>query len=58
MGELNTETKDKGTEQSVPNFSEKIGNMTYNVSVHFNEQSKQNVQDKLRRVIIHKVDGE
>lgn len=54
MEKQNIEPTDKRAEQSVPFFSEKIGNMTYNVSVHFNEQSKQNVQDKLRRVIIHK----
>lgn len=57
MEKQNIEPTDKRAEQSVPFFSEKIGNMTYNVSVHFNEQSKQNVQDKLKRVIIHKVDG-
>lgn len=54
MEKQNIETTDKGAEKAVPCFSEKIGNMTYNVSVHFNEQSNQNVQDKLRRVIIHK----
>lgn len=37
----------------MPRKARKIGNMTYLVGVHFNENSKMNVGDKLKRVILN-----
>ena len=37
----------------VPRKARKIGNMTYLVGVHFNEDSKMDVGDKLKRVLLH-----
>ncbi len=37
----------------VPRKARKIGNMTYLVGVHFNEDRKMDVGDKLKRVLLH-----
>lgn len=37
----------------VPRQARKIGNMTYLVGVHFNENSKMDVGDKLKKVILN-----
>lgn len=37
----------------VPRQAKKIGNMTYLVGVHFNEDSKMNVGDRMKRVLLH-----
>ncbi len=34
-----------------PSFRKKIGGMTYYVEVHFSKDSRQSVEDKLKRVI-------
>ena len=34
-------------------FYEQIGNMNYEVAVHFFENSRQTVRDRLKRVILH-----
>ena len=36
----------------VPRRAIKVGNMTYLVGVHFNENSKMDVGDRLKRVIL------
>lgn len=41
------------SQQEVPRKARKIGNMTYLVGVHFNENSKMNIGDKLKRVLLH-----
>ncbi len=47
----------EGAEESAPSFSENIGNMRYNVVLHFAEKGSQTVKDKLRRVILHEADS-
>ena len=37
----------------VPRKARKIGNMTYLVGVHFNENSKMDVGDRLKRVLLN-----
>ena len=37
----------------VPRKARKIGNMTYLVGVHFNEDSKMDVGDRLKRVLLN-----
>ncbi len=36
----------------IPRRARKVGNMTYLVGVHFNENSKMDVGDRLKRVIL------
>lgn len=36
-----------------PRIKKKIGKTTYEVSLHFNKNSTENVQDKLRRIILN-----
>ncbi|MFI3175817.1 MAG: transposon-encoded TnpW family protein [Bacillota bacterium] len=33
-------------------FSEKIGNTTYNVSLHFSETSKETMEDKIKKLLL------
>ncbi len=39
--------------QTPPCLQQKIGRTTYLVEVHFNANSSQSVEDKLKRVIFH-----
>ena len=41
------------TERLTPCLKKKINKMTYLVDVHFSDMSTQNVEDKLKRVILH-----
>ncbi len=41
------------TGRLTPCLQKKIDKTTYLVEVHFNDKSTQNVEDKLRRVILH-----
>ena len=50
--ELNIATPE-GAEESAPSFHENIGNMKYNVVLHFAEKGSQTVKDRLKRVILH-----
>ena len=43
----------EGAETSAPSFHENIGNMKYNVVLHFAEKGSQTVKDRLKRVILH-----
>lgn len=47
MGQKTTDTEEKKV------MRRKIGKTTFLVSLHFNENSTENVQDKLRRIIIN-----
>ena len=50
--ELNIVTPE-GADTSAPSFHEKIGNMKYNVVLHFAKKGSPTVRDRLRRVILH-----
>ena len=54
--ELNITTPE-GAEESAPSFHENIGNMKYNVVLHFAEKGSQTVKDRLRRVILHEANA-
>ena len=54
--ELNIATPE-GAEDLAPSFHEKIGNMRYNVVLHFAEKGSQTVKDRLKRVILHEVNS-
>ncbi len=41
------------TGRLTPCWQKKINKMTYLVDVHFSDMSTQNVEDKLKRVILH-----
>ncbi len=41
------------TGRLTPCLQKKINKMTYLVDVHFSDMSTQNVEDKLKRVILH-----
>ena len=45
----------KKADTSVPSFHEKIGDMKYNVVLHFAETGGQTVKDMLKRVILQEV---
>ena len=55
--ELNIVTPE-GADTSAPSFHEKIGNMKYNVVLHFAEKGGQTVTDRLKRVILHEANGD
>ena len=58
MGEeLNTMTTE-GAETMAPSFHENIGKMEYEAVLHFAEKGSPTVRDRLRRVILHKANGE
>ena len=46
----NQESKDK-----IPTVIKKIGEMTYKVRVHFNADSKEDLQEKMERIIREEV---
>ncbi len=54
--ELNSVTPE-GADTSAPSFHENIGNMNYNVVLHFAENGSQTVKDRLKRVILHEANG-
>ena len=54
--ELNIATPE-GAEESAPSFHENIGNMKYNVVLHFDEKGNQTVKDRLKRVILHEANS-
>ncbi len=54
--ELNIATPE-GAEASAPSFYENIGNMKYNVVLHFTEIGSQTVKDRLKRVILHEANA-
>ena len=54
--ELNVATPE-GAETSAPSFHENIGNMRYNVVLHFVEKGSQTVKDRLKRVILHEANA-
>lgn len=47
---MSEEVKDK-----IPTVIKKIGEMTYKVRVHFNEQSSEDLQGKMERIIREEV---
>ena len=47
----------EGAEESAPSFHESIGNMRYNVVLHFAEKGGQTVKDRLKRVILHEANA-
>ena len=47
----------EGAETSAPSFHENIGNMKYNVVLHFAEKGSQTVKDRLKRVILHEANS-
>ena len=55
--ELNIATSE-GAEESAPSFHESIGNMRYNVVLHFAKKGNQTVKDRLKRVILHEANCE
>ena len=55
--ELNIVTPE-GAENLAPSFHENIGNMRYDVVLHFAEKGSQTVKDKLKRVILHEAKAE
>ena len=55
--ELNIATPE-GAEDLAPSFYENIGNMRYDVVLHFAEKGGQTVKDKLKRVILHETKAE
>ena len=55
--ELNTVTPE-GADTSAPSFYEKIGNMKYNVVVHFAEKGGQTVKDRLKRGILREANSQ
>ena len=54
--ELNIATPE-GAEESAPFFHENIGNMKYNVVLHFADKGSQTVKDRLKRVILHEANA-
>ena len=57
MGEELNIVTSEGVETSAPSFYENIGNMRYNVVLHFAENSNQTLRDRLWRVILHEVNA-
>ena len=57
MGEELNITTPEGAETTAPSFHENIGNMKYNVVLHFAEKGSQTVKDRLKRVILHEANG-
>lgn len=49
----NTEQMLQAGQPDVPRKARKIGGMTYLVGVHFNENSKMDIGEKLKRVILN-----
>ena len=57
MGEELNIVTPEGAEESAPSFCENIGNMRYNVVLHFAENGSQTVKDRLKRVILHEANS-
>ncbi|MFI3214034.1 MAG: transposon-encoded TnpW family protein [Eubacteriales bacterium] len=51
------------TAKSVPNsspqgtFTHKIGGITYNINVHFNENTSETIDDKIKRMVLDDCDN-
>ena len=43
------------TKEKIPTVIKKIGEMTYKVRVHFNEDSKEDLQERMERIIREEV---
>ncbi|MBO5030439.1 MAG: transposon-encoded TnpW family protein [Lachnospiraceae bacterium] len=41
------------TEKHIPSFKKKLGNTTYTVKVHFDENSKETFEDRVKRLIVN-----
>ena len=54
--ELNIVTPE-GDDTLAPSFYEKIGNMKYNMVVHFAEKGGQTMKDRLKRVILYEANA-
>ncbi len=54
--ELNIVTPE-GADTSARSFYENIGNMKYNVVLHFAEKGGQTVKDRLKQVILHEANA-
>ena len=50
---MNDNIQTNTTGRLTPCLQKKIGKTTYLVEVHFSDTSNQNVEDKLKRVILH-----
>ena len=50
---MNDNIQTNTTGRLTPCLQKKINKMTYLVDVHFSDMSTQNVEDKLKRVILH-----
>ena len=55
--EMNIVTPE-GAEKTAPYFHENIGQMKYDVVLHFAEKGTQTVKDKLKRVILHEAEAQ
>lgn len=49
--ERNGQQSTTATAQTAPRFRRRIGNTTYNVSVHFSQTSRETMSDKIMRLI-------
>ena len=47
------QTKGTETQENLPTFQKKIGNTTYTVRVHFDHNSEETFEKKVRRLIIN-----
>ena len=47
------EVKILNDKETAPTFTQKIGNTTYVVSVHFSETSKETFDDKIKRLMLN-----
>ena len=43
----------KETEKQIPSFKKKLGNTTYTVKVHFDENRTETLVDKVKRLIVN-----
>lgn len=57
MGEELNIVTSEGVETLTPSFYENIGNMRYNVVLHFASNGSQTVLDRLKRVILHEANS-
>lgn len=55
--EMNIVTPE-GAEKKAPSFHENIGQMKYDVVLHFADKGTQTVKDKLKRVILHEANAQ
>ena len=52
---MNENNNNLDKDKSIPMVTKKINGMTYLVSVHFSESSKENLADKIKRMILSEV---